>query len=228
MRMIILALLLPTVLVSTGHADSNFRIPPSGPNVSMGLTMGSNGGFEAAFDWLFSDLAPGLPLDLRVGVGYASVNPGDPVAARHIFINDATNGVPQRSGRKWDYSLDVVLPLKGFLSSGTYIYAGPRYSRFTANFKYVGGNEDFDVRSNQWGFGVGLGSQFVISPRFALVIASGVDYLSMAELDGHDTSYSPNGETGNERDDYTFADADEAIDQPKVELRLMLGLRYNL
>ncbi len=224
--MIVVLLLAATT--SSGYADSDFKTMPEGPRVAMGLAMGSSGGFEGAFDLLFSALAPGLPLDLRLGAGYASVNSGDPVAARRVFINDATNGVPQRSGRKWDYNLDLILPLSGFLSSGTYLYAGPRYTRFVANFKYVGGNEDFDVRSNQWGIGAGLGSQFSISPKFALVVSTGVDYLAEAELRGHDTSYSPDGQTGNERDDYTFADADEAIDQPNVELRLMLGLRYSL
>jgi hypothetical protein len=28
---------------------------------------------------------------------------------------------------------------------------GPRYSTFNGNFKYVGGNEDFDIKSKQWG-----------------------------------------------------------------------------
>jgi hypothetical protein len=45
----------------------------------------------------------------------------------------------------------------------SYIVFGPRYSSFTANFKYVIGNEDFDVTSKQFGIGLGAETQFKIS-----------------------------------------------------------------
>ena len=73
----------------------------------------------------------------------------------------------------------------------------------------------------------GLESAFAISPKFDLMVNAGVDYLPAAELKGHDTSYSPDGETGNERDDYTYDDADKAINQPEFEMRLLIGLKYN-
>jgi len=211
-------------------AVSNAQIPinnPVKPKVGMSLTFGSKDGFGSEIACHFTNLASAFPFNLRMGIGYAYVKPGDPVAARRIFINDATNGVPEKYGRKWDYKLDVIYPLKSFLLGNTSLYVGPRYSRFTANFKYVGGNEDFDVRSNQWGLGGGLESSFAISPKFDLLVTAGADYLPAAEIKGHDTAYSPDGETGNERNDYTFEDADEAIDQPDLEMQLLIGLKYN-
>ncbi len=211
-------------------AASNAQIPVNNtvkPKVGMSVAFGSKDGFGSELACNVSNLASGFPFDLRFGIGYAYVQAGDPAAARRVFINDATNGVPEKNGRKWDYKLDLVYPMKGFLLGNTSLYGGPRYSRFTANFSYVGGNEDFDVRSNQWGLGGGLESAFAITPKFDLMVTTGVDYLPSAELKGHDTSYSPDGETGKERDDYTFTDADDAIDQPEVELRLLIGLKYN-
>ena len=42
---------------------------------------------------------------------------------------------------------------KGKLSHA-YVFAGPRYGSFTGNFKFIGGNEDFDVTSSHWGLAV--------------------------------------------------------------------------
>ncbi len=47
-------------------------------------------------------------------------------------------------------------------------------------------------------------------------------------LQGHDTAYDPNSTTGLERNDYTYEDADNAINQPKLELRFMIGVAYGL
>ncbi len=110
----------------------------------------------------------------------------------------------------------------------SYLYVGPRYKRFTANFNFIGGNEDFDIRSNQWGIGSGLESHLTVNQKFNLILTSGVNYMKENRLHGHDTAYDPNGTTGLERDTYTYADADNAINQPKLELRFMIGIAYKL
>jgi hypothetical protein len=46
-------------------------------------------------------------------------------------------------------------------------------------------------------------------------------------LYGHDTSYSPDGENVNDRKGFTFEDADNAVNQPKHNLKAMVGLGYN-
>jgi len=60
-----------------------------------------------------------------------------------------------------------------------------------------------------------------------LVLTTGVDYFSKNILNGHDTSYSPNGETVNGRNDYTFKEADKAINQPELVPKFMLGMTYH-
>ena len=107
-----------------------------------------------------------------------------------------------------------------------FIVGGPRYSRFKANFKYIGGNEDFDVKSNAWGFGVGLETYFPMSRSFDLMLSGSLTHFPKATLTGHDTSYSPDGDDINPREDYTYETADEAINQPKNEISLMLGVAY--
>ena len=107
-----------------------------------------------------------------------------------------------------------------------FVVGGVRYSRFRGNFKYVGGNEDFDVKSSHWGIGASLQSHFAMGGRFDLVLDGGLDYFFSSRLSGHDTSYDPDGTAVNPREDYTYTDADAAIGQPKLRPVLMLGGSY--
>jgi hypothetical protein len=220
------ALIVALTLGAQGQTDPS--VPGPGPTFSAGLSLGYLGGTAGQVSGRVSDFATGFPLSARLGVGYASVEPGKSAAARQVFINDATNGIPEESGNRWDFRLDLLYPVDLLSLPRAYIYGGPRYSRFKANFKYIGGNEDFDVLSNQWGFGSGLESNFSVSPRFDLVITTGLDYFQKATLSGHDTAYSPGGDDSNGRDGYTYDDADDAIDQPGFELQLMVGFSYRL
>ncbi len=173
-----------------------------------------------------SNFAEGFPLELRYGVAYTSLDPGDPLAARRIFINDGNNGTPQESGRAWDLRFDLLYDLELFERSETWVFAGPRYSNFTGSFRYVGGNEEFDVTSRQWGLGGGIESRHRLLDRSGvdLVVSAMLDYYLEAPLNGHDTSYRPSGGDVNARRNYTFADADGAIRQPKLLPRLMVGI----
>lgn len=69
-----------------------------------------------------------------------------------------------------DVQIDILKPmiLMGNLSS--YWFIGPCYSKFRGNFKYVGGNEDFDVTSAQFGVGGGFESHYKISDGLQLLI----------------------------------------------------------
>jgi hypothetical protein len=60
-----------------------------------------------------------------------------------------------------------------------------------------------------------------------LIFSFGYDYFFISTLYGHDTSYSPDGENVNGREDFTFQDADNAINQPKHNVKAMIGLSYN-
>ena len=211
---------------NTKTTDSKFAI---------GFSTGYNRGL--GFQANFTALKPieSLPMHLRVGIGYTTLDPGNSSDARRIFINNATNGVPEEKGKAFDYRLDFMFETNLLNLEETYIVFGPRYSSFTANFKYVGGNEDFDVTSKQFGLGLGLETHFKISEKFNLVALAGLDYFFNNTLKGHDTSYSPDDDNVNPRNDnqnneeqFTFSDANAAINQPSLMPRIMLGVVYKL
>lgn len=192
-----------------------------------GLTVGYSGGPSYQLHGKVGQFAQGFPLQVQIALAYTSLDPGKALAARRIFINDATNGDPEKSGRTWDFRLDILYKVTWFSLTETNLYFGPRYSMFKGNFLFIGGNEDFDITSDQWGWGLGLISYFPMSRQFELVLTTGADYYLSSELYGHDTTYSPDGEHVNARNDYDYGDADTAINQPKFKVRLMFGLNYH-
>jgi len=196
---------------------------------------GYNGGYSIQTNILLKDIAGEFPFDLRLGIGYSLFNPGIAADARRIFINDATNGVPEKKGYAFNYRLDFLLPRSIFGVDNSYLLFGPRYTSFKGNFKYIGGNEDFDVVSRLWGIGTGFENRFGVSNRLEIVFSVGLDYYFPSTLKGHDTAYSPDNDNINPRDDnqngdieFIFKDADRAINQPKFVPRAMIGLSFAL
>ncbi len=202
---------------------------------ALGLSTGYNNGFGVQLHGTALQPLQSLPIQLRVGIGYTKLDPGNAADARRIFINNATNGVPEEKAKAFDYRLDVLWSSNLFNLEEAYWVLGPRYSSYTANFKYVGGNEDFDVTSKQFGVGLGAESRFLISDKLNLIAAAGLDYFFNNTLKGHDTSYNPDNDNINPRNDnqnndeeFTFDDANDAIKQPKFMPRVMLGVIYKL
>jgi hypothetical protein len=202
---------------------------------SAGFLTGYNRGFGFQPNITVSNFAQGFPFELRLGIGYTSLNPGNAADARRIFINNATNGTPEKKGRSFDFRFDFLLSRPIFGITPSYLFFGPRFSTFTGNFKYVDGNEVFDVKSQQWGIGAGFENHFRMSEKLTLSILAGLDYYIPSTLSGHDTSYSPdndnvNPENDNQNDNIAFKykDANKAIYQPAFMPRVMIGLNFNL
>jgi hypothetical protein len=191
-----------------------------------GLNLGYYGGRGWDLYAATHNFARGFPLAIRLNFGYSTFDPGNANDARRIFINNNTGGTIEENGSITRLSLDFLYPIELMKLPETYVYFGPRYAGFKGNFKFIGDNEDFDVTSTHWGVGLGLESGFPISKRINLVISAGFDYYGSSTLYGHDTSYSPNGEDSNPRENYNYSDADTAINQPGIEPRLMLGFSY--
>ena len=189
--------------------------------------VGYNGGFGVQFNFVTANFADEFPLNAQLGLAYTAMNPGNAADARKIFINDATNGDPEKSGWMWDVRFDFLYQVKWLSLQRAYLYGGPRYAMFTANFNFIGGNEDFDITSNQWGLGLGLKAYFAMGNRFDFVTSAGFDYYFTSELNGHDTRYSSDGEDVNARNDYTFDDANNAVNNPTFQLRFLIGLNYH-
>ena len=73
-----------------------------------------------------------------------------------------------------------------------------------------------------------------MSQNLDLVIALGLDYYLPSTLHGHDTSYSPDNDNVNPRNDnenddtpFTYKDANEAISQPSFMPFAMIGVTFD-
>lgn len=207
------------VHASRWHDDSK-------PFITGSISGGYYGGAGVHLSGTLGNFAKGFPLSLRLSLGRVSAEPGDPLLARKVFINNNTNGTPEESGHLTSFRLDFSHPVSLFRGLHSDFFLGPRHSRFVGEFVYVGGNEDFEVRCNQWGLGLGIDNYFAIGRSLDLVITTGADYFFPAKLYGHDSSYFPDGKSINSRDDYEYEDADEAVNQPKLKLLFMIGLSY--
>jgi hypothetical protein len=199
----------------------------SQPRFAAGLQVGYNSGLGVELQGVVADFAQGFPFQARLGIRRTSVEPGVAIDARRIFINNNTNGIPEESGRTWNFRLDFLYPAQVLSLRRAYFFGGVRHARFTGNFNFVGGNEDFDISSRHWGFGGGLESHFGVGSRVDMVVTAGAEYFVSSTLSGHDTAYSPDGDNVNPREDYTYAEADAAIGQPKFEPVIMLGFNYH-
>jgi hypothetical protein len=204
-------------------------IPKSGElhlKYQLQFLAGYTNGLGGQLNFILSDFAQDFPFALKMGYGLSAMNPGNSLDARRIFINDATNGTPEKKGRMGEFKLDFLYNAKLFNLENAYFYGGLRYSNFVGNFNFIGGNEDFDVVQNTFGFGIGLDLFFAMTSKLNLSLSSGTSYYLPDMLKGHDTGYSPDGENINPRNDYTYKDADLAINQPKLEFQLLMGVSY--
>ena len=191
-----------------------------------GVNVGYTGGLGIQATGTFMDFTRDLPLSARFTLGYNAAGAGDPYAARRNFINDNTNGDPTKSAHTWQFRFDLMFPAFAIGPQTMYLFAGPRYASYTANYNFVGGNETFDVTSKPWGAGLGLETWFVINDKTDFVLQLGVDWYADAKLEGHDTAYLSSGDHVNPRDGYDYSTADTAIDQPKLEILGMIGLLF--
>jgi hypothetical protein len=204
--------------------------PPlaANPKFSLGVLFGYTNNFGVNISGTISEFSYDIPLAVRFSGGYNIREAGNPLDARKVFINDNTNGDPAESGHNFDLRLDFAYPVNLFSIRKSLLFVGPRYSMHTSTFEFVGGNEFFDITTSQFGVGAGLETYFGISPNLSLVFSGGFDYYFDSQIGGHDSAYNPDGTEVSGREDYTYADADNAINQPKYEFRFMAGLNFGL
>jgi hypothetical protein len=190
------------------------------------ITTGYYGGIGLKASGTMANFADGFPFQVRFGLGYAWVAPGDAVRARRVFINQDTQGSPTGNAKTWDASVDVMYPIHLFSLKRSRLFVGARHSNFTAHFEYIGGNETFDVNNNPWGVGGGVETAFALSPRVDMITSLGADYYFHATLSGHDTYYYANGSDLHGKENFTYKDADNAIKQPDLRTRILFGIAY--
>ena len=200
-----------------------------------GIITGYDKGYGFQCNFTAHNFEKDFPFQLRLGIGFTFLNPGNATDARRIFVNNATNGTPEKKGHSIDYRLDFMIPKTVFKVEDSYLVFGPRFSTFLGDFKYVGGNEDFEVKSHQWGIGAEIEHHFRMIKKFEFVINYGLDFYIPGKLAGHDSSYSPDNDNVNPKNDnqndnieFVYKDADKAINQPKLMPHLMIGVNFDL
>jgi len=199
------------------------------------LLTGYNRGFGILGNVTAMNFDTDFPLRFRFGIGLNFLNPGNAIEARKIFVNNATNGTPEKSGHSFDYKLDFMIPKTVFGVEYSYFTFGPRFSTFVGDFKYVGGNEDFEVRSHQWGVGGSFENHFKMMKNLELVLNYGVDLYLPATMSGHDSSYSPDNDNINPKDNnqnndlpFKYRDANRAIYQPFIMPHILIGVCFDI
>ncbi len=204
--------------------------PPlaANPKYSLGVLFGYTGNFGINISGTISEFSYDIPLSIKFSGGYNIREAGNPLDARKIFINDNTDGDPDESGHSIDLRLDFAYPINLFSIRKSLFYVGPRYSKHTSTFDFVGGNEFFDITTSQFGLGAGLETYFGISPNLSFVFSGGFDYYFDAQIGGHDSFYNPDGTDISGREGYTYQDAAKSINAPKYEFRFMAGLSFGL
>jgi hypothetical protein len=207
-------------------AAATAAVPAAAGQFGAGLNFGYSAGLGGSVYGTYWNFTRDVPLSLRVAFSYTVRDPGDPLGARHVFINDNTNGTPEESGHTWQARFDLLFPITQLGPQQLYLFGGARHGSFTGTFNFIGGNEKFDVTSKPWGLGLGVETYFAVGTQTDFAIQLGFDYFFKAKLQGHDTAYSPDGDDVNPRNDYTYGDADEVINQPKAELLAMVGFQY--
>ena len=202
----------------------------TGTTVAQDFSLNGLGGYKGGTGFRLagavSNFSQGFPLFVELGVTYISLDPGRALDVRRIFINQNTNGTPEKSGWIWNFNLDFLFPVRVLGLPNAQLFLGVRRSLFTGDFVYVGGNEDFEVTCNAWGVGTGLRTTFPIARSLGLMVSAGLDYYPNTTLSGHDTYYTPENDNVNEKEEFQYPDADHAVNQPKVQPMMMVGLTY--
>ena len=195
---------------------------------TVGVALGSTAGFGVQGDVTFHEFTRTAPLSLRISGAFSGRDAGSALDARRVFINDNTNGTPEASARVWQMRLDLLVPVAHVGRTPVQLGLGVRRAYFSGSFDFVGGNETFEIDSNPWGAGFFAETVHVVSDRVDFSLQLGLDYFFDARIEGHDTAYEPDGDNVNPRNDYTWDDADEAVNQPTIEPFGMIGVRFRL
>jgi hypothetical protein len=200
--------------------------PASAVDLRFDLLAGYNHGLGARGEVAALHLFKGMPLGVMLGLGYTRLDPGHADQARRVFINEATDGTPEKEGYFLDFRLDGIWYLQSRKLENLGIFFGLRRDMFRGRFRYVGGNEDFTVSANDWGLGAGVRGELKLSKHINLLGAAGLDLYPFSTLYGHDATYSSTGNNSNAREDFGWKDADKAINQPRLVPSVMVGLAW--
>jgi hypothetical protein len=177
------------------------------------------------------DLAPGLPLSVRLGLGFATSDAlDDNFNLSRLGGPNSTWGQYKNNfnftewGQNITLSLDVLftLPAQG-LPVSLAPYLGLRYNMFEGGAYDNSGNW-LKYSSNAFGFGGGIRAAYAVIPNLDVVADLGADYYLQSCL----TASSSSGSTATGcPGDSGYADLNAFVTQPDgFVLRVRLGAAY--
>lgn len=147
-------------------------------------------GFSGQLAVVAEDL-PGLPLGLRLGVGFAST---DALDDNYDMGPDTKWGTAKKNlelsewGQNVTVSLDVLYKLTQVQGISVAPYLGVRYNMFSGGATdpkdKLPGVKSGTYSSNAFGFGLGVRAAYPVMPNLSLVGDVGVDYYLQACIQG--------------------------------------------
>ncbi|MBB6481209.1 hypothetical protein [Spirochaeta isovalerica] len=168
-----------------------------------------------------------LFIQVRSGASY-QFEPGNAEEARKIFINDNQGGNIQEYGLSLMVALDAgwKIPVKDNLTAE--LTVSGLINHYQAHFAFIGNNEAFSVKSTGWGVGLGGGLRMGFSrSRTSISVKAGLEFFPKTRIDAHGTFYyNPDGLDDSPRQDYTYDDADSAINQPFFRPYVQVGFLF--
>jgi hypothetical protein len=194
-------------------------------------------GFSGQLAVMAEDL-PGLPLGLRLGVGFASTDALDdnydqyPVTAGTKWGTFKKSNELSEWGQNVTVSLDVHYKLAQVQGISVAPYVGVRYNMFSGGYtdpkNKVSGIKSETFSSNSFGFGVGVRAAYPVMPNLSLVGDVGVDYYLQACIQGTRVDDAGNSTTNTVcPSDSGYKYANEFVTQPDgLVLKLRLGAAY--
>lgn len=172
-----------------------------------------------------------FPFFVQARGGYIyQTDPGNATDARQIFINDNTGGNIEKYGESYLIALDLGWKWKTFEKISIEFTLSGLWNYYSANYSFIGNNEAFTVTTKPFGLGAGAALRLPLSDsRTSLLIKGGVEYFPKAQLNAHGTYYyTPEGKDDRPRNDFTYEDADAAVNQPGFRGLIQIAFLYTI
>jgi len=181
------------------------------------------------------DFTPGLPLGVRLGVGFAqsdALDDGYDLGGGTTWGDYKKTNELSEWGQNITLSLDVLYKVAGLgLPVEVAPYAGIRYNLFSGGYtdpqNKISGTKSESVSTNQFGFGAGVRLAYPLMPNLSLVGDLGADYYlnacfkSVREDDSGNKTESTvcPGDSG-------YDSLNELVTQPEWVFKLRVGVAY--
>jgi hypothetical protein len=181
------------------------------------------------------DFTPGLPLGVRLGVGFAqsdALDDGYDLGGGTTWGDYKKTNELSEWGQNITLSLDVLYKVAGLgLPVEVAPYAGIRYNLFSGGYtdpqNKISGTKSGSFSTNQFGFGAGVRLAYPLMPNLSLVGDLGADYYlnacfkSVREDDSGNKTESTvcPGDSG-------YDSLNELVTQPEWVFKLRVGAAY--